>query len=96
VYEPIIHLSLANNHLSSLRQLDRLPNILSHVSALDLSDNPIASIHELTYLLANSEKKGRATAGVGSLKSLRELKLTGCKFREDMLAKPDGVEHYKQ
>ena len=53
-------------------------------------------MHELAFLLASAEKKGKANAGVGSLKNLTELKLVGCKFREEMLAKPGGVEHYKQ
>jgi nuclear RNA export factor len=46
--------------------------------------------------LAQGEKKGKATAGVGSLKSLIELKLNNCTFREKLLAKPSGDEEYQR
>lgn len=35
-------------------------------------------------------------AGIGSLKSLIELKLNGCAFREKMLGEPKGDEKYQQ
>lgn len=46
--------------------------------------------------MASGEKKGKANAGMGSLKSLVELKLNGCLFREKTLARPDGEAIYKQ
>ena len=93
---PIRFFSLNNNHLSSLRQLERLPTTLTHITALDLSNNPIASLGELSYLQARSEQKGKPNAGRGSMKNLTELKLVGCAFREEMLAKPNGAETYQQ
>jgi nuclear RNA export factor len=69
---------------------------LPYLRALDLSNNPISRINELDELLAAGEKKGKASVGAGSLKSLIELKLNGCKFREEMLLKPDGAETYKR
>ncbi|ORX40664.1 hypothetical protein BD324DRAFT_14152 [Kockovaella imperatae] len=92
---PIHTLSLANNDFHSLRQLDKLPNALPHLRALDLSNNPIAKFTELEVLLASGEKKGKATAGAGGLKSLIELKLNGCTFREEALARPKGDDTYK-
>ena len=76
--------------------MDRLPNSFPHLRALDLSDNPIGRVGDLEFLLAQGEKKGKATAGVGGLKSLIELKLNGCTFREETLAKPGGDDVYKQ
>lgn len=46
--------------------------------------------------MASGEKKGKANAGMGSLKSLVELKLNDCLFREKTLARPDGEAIYKQ
>jgi nuclear RNA export factor len=63
---------------------------------LDLSNNPIRSASELDNILAEGEKKGKATAGIGSLKSLIELKLNDCSFREAVLAKDGGAETYQQ
>ena len=94
--EPIRILSLADNHLSNLRQLDRLPTALSHITALNLANNPIGSIAELSHIVAPAEKRGRATASYGGLKNLQELNLQGCKFREEMIAKPNGAETYQQ
>jgi nuclear RNA export factor len=93
---PIHTLSLANNDFHHLRQLNRLPRALPYLRALDLSNNPIRTVGELDVLLAQGEKKGKATAGVGSLKSLVELKLTGCTFREKTVAQPNGDETYQQ
>lgn len=93
---PIYTLSLSNNILHDLHQLSRLPHSLPHLRALDLSNNPIRKISELDELLAEGEKKGKATAGVGSLKSLTELKLNGCLFREQMLQQAKGAEIYQQ
>ena len=82
--------------MDGLHQLERLPYSLPHLRALDLSDNPIRHIGELDELLAEGERKGKATAGIGSLKSLTELKLNGCLFREKMLANANGAETYQQ
>nr|ODN94037.1 nuclear RNA export factor 1/2 [Cryptococcus depauperatus CBS 7841] len=88
-------LSLANNHFHDLRQLDRLPFWLPDIRALDLSGNPVKHIVELDHLLASGEKKGKANAGMGSLKSLVELKLNDCTFREVALTQQDGDAQYK-
>lgn len=93
---PIRFFSLNNNHLSTLRQLERLPTTLTHITALDLSNNPIANISELSFLQARSEQKGKPNAGRGSMKNLTELKLVGCAFREEMLGRPNGAEIYQQ
>ena len=93
---PIHTLSLANNDMHDLHQLSRLPMCLPHLRALDLSNNPIRKVNELDELLAEGERKGKATAGVGSLKSLTELKMNGCLFREQMLAHANGAETYQQ
>ena len=93
---PIHTLSLADNDLDNLKQLDRLPFFLQHIRALDLSNNPVRSVAELDVLLARGEKKGNATGGFGSLKSLIELKLNGCEFREKILQEPKGAETYQQ
>jgi nuclear RNA export factor len=50
----------------------------------------------LDELLSSTEKKGKANAGMGGLKILVELKLNGCKFREDTLQKSNGDELYQQ
>lgn len=50
----------------------------------------------LDELLSSTEKKGKANAGMGGLKILLELKLNGCKFREETLQKPNGDELYQQ
>ncbi|WRT70302.1 uncharacterized protein IL334_007300 [Kwoniella shivajii] len=88
-------LSLANNNLDHLFQLQRLPLTLPDIRALDLSGNPIKHISELDHLRAAGEKKGKANAGAGSLKSLVEIKLNDSPFREKMLQQPDGAEMYK-
>ncbi|KAK8853149.1 hypothetical protein IAR55_003850 [Kwoniella newhampshirensis] len=88
-------LSLANNNLDHLRQLEKLPMWLPHIRALDLSRNPIRSFNELDNIRAAGEKKGKANAGAGSLKSLIELKLNDCQFREKTLQQPDGPAVYK-
>ncbi|OXG15845.1 nuclear RNA export factor 1/2 [Cryptococcus neoformans Tu259-1] len=88
-------LSLANNNFSHLKQLEKLPIWLPDIRALDLSGNPINHISELDNILASGEKKGKANAGMGSLKSLVELKLNDCLFREKTLARPDGEAIYK-
>nr|KIR88407.1 nuclear RNA export factor 1/2 [Cryptococcus tetragattii IND107] len=88
-------LSLANDNFSHLKQLEKLPIWLPDIRALDLSGNPINHISELDNILASGEKKGKANAGMGSLKSLVELKLNGCLFREKTLARPDGEAIYK-
>ena len=93
---PVHTLSLAGNTLHSLHQLSKLPNCLPHLRALDISNNPIRRVQELDELLAQGEKKGKATAGVGGLKSLSELKLNGCLFREQMLSHAKGAETYQQ
>ena len=89
-------MSLANNDFRDLRQLEKLALALPNLRALDLSDNPIGRYTELDTLLAQGEKKGKATAGTGGLKSLIELKLNGCTFREEILKKPKGDDIYKQ
>ncbi|WWC94780.1 hypothetical protein V866_001629 [Kwoniella sp. B9012] len=91
----VLTLSLANNNLDHLAQLSKLPLTLPDIRALDLSGNPIKNIGELDNLRAAGEKKGKATAGAGSLKSLVEIKLNGCFFREKMLQQPDGPNIYK-
>jgi nuclear RNA export factor len=73
-----------------------LPYSLPHLRALDLSNNAIRTFGELDVLLAQGEKKGKATAGIGSLKSLVELKLSGCAFREKTISQPKGDETYQQ
>nr|XP_019010256.1 nuclear RNA export factor 1/2 [Kwoniella pini CBS 10737]OCF49037.1 nuclear RNA export factor 1/2 [Kwoniella pini CBS 10737] len=88
-------LSLANNNLDHLSQLSKLPLTLPDIRALDLSGNPIRSINELDHLRAAGEKKGKANAGAGSLKSLVEIKLNDSPFREKMLQQPDGPNIYK-
>ncbi|OCF38158.1 nuclear RNA export factor 1/2 [Kwoniella heveanensis BCC8398] len=88
-------LSLANNDLDHLKQLERLPMNLPDIRALDLSGNPIKAFGELDNLRAAGEKKGKANAGAGSLKSLIELKLNNCLFRERTLQQPDGEQTYK-
>ncbi|WVR07757.1 hypothetical protein IAU60_004800 [Kwoniella sp. DSM 27419] len=88
-------LSLAGNNLDQLRQLEKLPNILPDIRALDLSGNPIKAFIELDNLRAPGEKKGKANAGAGSLKSLIELKLNDCLFRERTLQQSDGEQTYK-
>lgn len=93
----VIHtLSLADNELRDFGQLDKLAHSLPHLRALDLSNNPVKNINELDVLLARGEKKGNATAGAGSLKSLVELKLNGCTFRENLLGQENGEEKYQQ
>ena len=82
--------------MRSLNQLSRLPFSLPDLRALDLSNNPIRRVGELDELLAQGEKRGKATVGVGSLKSLIELKLNDCTFREEFLARPNGAETYQQ
>ncbi|RSH91777.1 nuclear mRNA export, poly(A)+RNA binding protein [Saitozyma podzolica] len=91
----IYTLSLANNDFHHLRSLNRLPYSLPHLRALDLSNNPVRTFGELDVLLAQGEKKGKATAGIGSLKSLVELKLSGCAFREKTISQPKGDETYQ-
>ncbi|WWC91628.1 uncharacterized protein L201_006574 [Kwoniella dendrophila CBS 6074] len=88
-------LSLANNNLDRLDQLSKLPLTLPDIRALDLSGNPIRGLSELDHLRAAGEKKGKANAGAGSLKSLVEIKLNGSPFREKMLQQPDGPDTYK-
>ncbi|ODO05700.1 hypothetical protein I350_04760 [Cryptococcus amylolentus CBS 6273] len=92
---PIHTLTLGSNDLHHLKQLEKLPFWLPDIRALDLSDNPINHIAELDNILASGEKKGKANAGMGSLKSLVELKLNGCAFREKTLAMQDGEAIYK-
>nr|XP_019044229.1 nuclear RNA export factor 1/2 [Kwoniella bestiolae CBS 10118]OCF23159.1 nuclear RNA export factor 1/2 [Kwoniella bestiolae CBS 10118] len=91
----VLTLSLANNNLEHLAQLSKLPLTLPDIRALDLSGNPIKNIGELDNLRAAGEKKGKATSGAGSLKSLVEIKLNDCFFRERMLQQPDGPNIYK-
>lgn len=89
-------LSLADNDFNTLHQLARLPSSLPYLRALDLSGNPIRHVTMLDELLSSTEKKGKANAGMGGLKILLELKLNGCKFREETLQKPNGDELYQQ
>lgn len=78
-----------------MSQLNKLAHSLPHVRALDLSNNPFTSFSELDFLLAPGERKGKASLGIGSLKSLIELKLNGCPVRENTL-KNRGDEAYQQ
>lgn len=88
-------LSLARNGFRSLHQLQRLPICLPYIRALDLSDNPVPKSDELKHLQSAGEQRGKASTGIGSLKSLVELKLNGVKFREEYLTQPKGAEAYQ-
>jgi nuclear RNA export factor len=89
-------LSLANNGLKNLAQLQRLAFSLSSVRALDLSGNPIHNVAELDTLLAPGEKRGKAVAGKGSLKGLTELQTVGCAFRDKIVNQENGLIKYRQ
>lgn len=88
-------MSLANNDFRTLSQLSKLAHALPYIRALDLSNNPFTHFSELDHLLASAEKKGKASSGIGSLKSLIELKLNDCPVREQTLTKR-GDDAYQQ
>lgn len=89
-------LSLAKNHYKDLTHLSQVPRFLPNLRALDLSENPIREASALDQLLGQNEKKGKLVSAKGSLKSLIELKLNGCFFREKTIQEPNGGEKYQQ
>jgi nuclear RNA export factor len=93
--QKIVTLSLANNNFNHLVPLQKLPNALPYIRALDLSGNPIHKADELKHLLSPGEAKGKASSGAGSLKHLVELKLEDVKFRTELLSQPDGDQKYQ-
>ncbi|RXK37779.1 hypothetical protein M231_04935 [Tremella mesenterica] len=88
-------LSLARNEFVNFQQLIRLPHSLPHIRAIDFSDNPINSFHELSLLAGPGDSKGKALNSHGSLKALVELKFNGCLFREAALKEEGGGEKYQ-